>query len=240
MFKGLLHVEEEKFYLAAVTEFPDRLRELVGRYDRPDILELGGGRRPSFALAEMPANVNSYTVNDISEAELALASPEYRTACFDVTGDVGAFEGRYDVIFSHMLAEHVSDGRKLHSNVLRLLKPGGVAFHVMPTLYASPFVINKLLPAKLGRAIVARFFPYRRTAAPVFPAHYGWCIGNGRKMTEMLGQVGYSRIEFRNFYGHNYYRSLPGLRELDRLFAAIAARRGWSRYGSYAHLLAFK
>ena len=45
-----------------------------------------------------------------------------------------------------MLAEHVPDGYRFHSNLFELLKPGGVAFHFMPTLYSPPFVINRLLP----------------------------------------------------------------------------------------------
>lgn len=235
-----MQIDSECFFPAAFSSFGERLRALVDRYPEARVLELGGGRAPSFTPASIAAGIASYTVNDISEAELALLPSGYDTACFDVTGDVSAFAGKYDVVFSRTLAEHVRDGRAMHRNGLALLRPGGVAFHMMPTLYSSPFVLNRLLPEALSRRILHAMFPRRRSSEPKFPAHYSWCVGNRERMARMLGTLGYRDVHIRTFYGHDYYKKFPGLRELDRAIAGWAARRDWSSYGSYAHVIGYK
>lgn len=235
-----MQIAEELRHEAAFGDYLPSLQALVAAYPAARILELGGGRSPSFTLAEMPATVASYTVNDISAEELALAGPEYDKACFDVTGDVSAFAGQFDVIFSKTLAEHVRDGRRMHKNVLSLLRPGGVAFHMVPTLYGPPFVINRLLPEDLSRKILFRFFPHRRNDDPKFPAYYSWCFGDRTKMEEMLRSIGYSRVNIRSFYGHGYFKAVPLIRQIDTAFAAKAAQKDWSRFGTYAHIMAYK
>lgn len=228
-----------KTWLEAMQGYDDTLRSLVGRYPQADILELGGGRRPSFHLSEMPSNLKSYTVNDVSEAELSLVPYGYDKACFDVAGDASAFEGRYDVVFSRFLAEHVKDGRAMHRNVHKVLKPGGVAFHLIPTLYALPFVMNRLLPERIGQKVLDVFSP-RREISPKFPAYYSQCYGDTRGMRRLFQDIGYERVEIRNFYGHFYYETMPGLRELEKWFSKLAARREWSAVSSYAYIFAFK
>jgi SAM-dependent methyltransferase len=228
-----------KSWLDAMHGYDDTLRSIVSQYPNADILELGGGRWPSFPLAEMPNNLRSYTVNDISDAELALVPEGYDKACFDVAGDASAFENHYDVVFSRFLAEHVRDGKAMHRNVNKVLKPGGVAFHLIPTLYALPFVINKLLPERVGQKVLDTFSP-RREISPKFPAHYSHCHGNTWAMRRMFEELGYNRVEIRNFYGHFYYENIPGLRDLEKWFSALASRKQWSSVCSYAYIFAYK
>ena len=235
-----MHVPFEQTHNAAFSTYLDRLSDLIRERPGARILELGGGRHPAYSLAELPATVASYTVNDIDPNELALASDQYDKACFDVTGDVSAFAGMYDVIFSKTLIEHVKDGRTMHRNILSLLRPGGVAFHMAPTLYAPPFVINRLMPERLSRSILLALFPERRTEHPKFPAIYSWCYGNRAKMKKMLTDIGFGEVSIRTFYGHNYFRSIPGLRELDRAATALAAKHDWSSFGSFAQITTAK
>jgi SAM-dependent methyltransferase len=195
---------------------------------------------PAFRLEQLPEHVSSYTVNDISADELALAPAAYEKALFDVTGDVRDFAGQFDVVFSKTLLEHVADGEALHRNVLSLLKPGGIAFHMAPTLYALPFVLNRMMPETLSRSILFRFFPNRRSEKPKFPAYYSWCYGNRAKMNGMLQRVGYREVEIIHFYGHSYYERIPVLRRIERAWAATAARRDWSTFSSFVHLVARK
>lgn len=225
---------------AAFGDYLGSLQALVAQYPDARVMELGGGRKPSFRLDQMPGNIKSYTVNDISAAELALTSDEYDKACFDVTGDVSGFEGQFDVIFSRTLIEHVKDGVKMHENVLKLLKPGGVAFHMAPTLYAMPFIINKFLPEEASQRILFALFPHRGQKKNKFPAYYSWCYGDRNKMKAMLARVGYSRSHIRSFWGHGYYDRVPVARELSRAIASVSARNDWSSLGSYAHITAYK
>ena len=232
-------VEESKSWQTAMMGYDQALRAIVDRFRAPDILELGGGRHPSFRMSELPECVASYTVNDISRDELALVPPGYSTACFDVSGDVAGFEGSYDVVFSRFLAEHVPDGRAMHRNVHALLRPGGVAFHLIPTLYALPFVINRALPEEAGGKLLSLFVP-RRNISPKFPAHYSACYGDTSRMRNMFNDIGYSKADIRNFYGHFYYEGIPGLRSIEKRFTALASRMNWSWCSSYAYLVVEK
>lgn len=233
-------IPEHKRGGTARRSYLPKLRQLVASYEVPKILELGGGRRPSFSLDELPGNIASYAVNDISAEELALTGPEYAKALFDVTGDVSEFAGQFDIVFSRTLMEHVRDGQAMHRNVLTLLKPGGVAFHMAPTLYSPAFVLNKFLPEDFSRSVLFAFFPGRRSERPKFPAYYSWCYGNRAKMEGMLSRIGYRDIEISNFYGYNYFDRIPVVREIDRAFLSLAAARDWTTFGSYIHIVARK
>lgn len=224
---------------SAMLGYGDELKALVAAYPAAKVLELGAGRYPSFRLAEMPNTIDSYTLNDISEDELSRLPEGYEKACFDVSGDAANFTDSYDVVFSRFLAEHVPDGVAMHRNVYRVLKSGGVAFHLIPTLYAFPFVLNKLAPERLTTSLLKIFSP-RRAISPKFPAHYSACYGSPARMKAMLQKIGYERVEVRTFYGHFYYEKIPLLRSLHRSFSALAARRNWHLLGSYAYIKAYK
>lgn len=234
-----MRIEPSKHWHTAMHDYERNLMALVSQFPDATILELGGGRRPSFRLSEMPDNVKAYTVNDIDPSELELAGPEYEKACFDVSGDSSAFADRYDVVFSRFLAEHVPDGLAMHRNVYNVLKPGGAAFHLIPTLYASPFVINRIFPERLSAKLLKVLTP-RREISPKFPAYYSACHGDTRKMRKILKDIGYSRVEIRNFFGHFYYEKIPVLRELEDLVSGLAAQNDWAWYSSYAYITAYK
>jgi hypothetical protein len=59
-------------------------------------------------------------------------------------------------------------------------------------------------------------------------------------MRQLFNTIGYDRVEIRNFYGHFYYETIPGLRELESWFADLACRKQWSWCSSYAYVLAYK
>lgn len=232
-------MEAEKSWETGMLGYGDVLKGVVASFPHADVLELGAGRRPSFTLDEMPSSIQSYTVNDISPEELALLPQGYDDACFDVSGDASNFSDHYDVVFSRFLAEHVSDGEAMHRNVHQVLRDGGVAFHLIPTLYAMPFVINKLLPERLTSWVLRVFAP-RRAINPKFPAYYSMCYGSPEKMGRMLTRIGYTKVEIKNFYGHFYYEKIPVLRGVHRWFSDLAARRNWTSLSSYAYIKAYK
>ncbi len=217
--------------------YKDEVIKLILSKDRPDIIEIGAGRSPLFTAVELPENVSCYTINDLSQRELDLAPGEWRTACFDICADVHRLRSRYDVVFTRMLAEHVPDGYRFHSNVFSLLKPGGIAFHFMPTLYSPPFVINKILPERLSGWIVGAFFKDRtEDGIPKFPARYSMCYGKSARLIERYMSIGYADADIRTFYGHGYFLKIPVLRELDRALTNFAYNRGLTLLGSYAYV----
>ena len=215
--------------------------QLISGKAGAEVLEIGGGRSPLLEAKDLPPDVASYTINDISQKELDLAPQGFEKLCFDVCGDVDWIEQRFDVAFSKMLAEHVPDGRKFHGNILKLLKPGGIGFHFMPILYAPPFVINKLLPEDLSRRVLQAFFPKRNDdGIPKFPAHYSMCFGRSEKLIGLYKSIGYEDVDIRVFYGHDYFRKIPVIRELDDLLTRTACRFQISQLAAYAYVKAVK
>lgn len=234
-----MKIEKDKSWTTAFQEYESELKGIISGYSESNILELGAGRYPSFRLESMPSSVRSYTVNDISQEELALLPPGYEMACFDVGGDASNFQNTYDVVFSRFLAEHVADGMAMHRNVFGVLRDGGTAFHLLPTLYAFPFVVNKLFPEQLTSRIVNRF-TNGRAHSPKFPAYYSQCYGNARKMKRILENIGYSKVEIRNFYGHLYYEKFPIFRDVHEAFSGLVARMNWTPISSYIYITATK
>ena len=103
----------------AWAKYKETVTEITSLLDCADIIEIGAGRTPLFDSGYLPENIASYTINDFSQRELDLAPGVWQKACFDVCGDAGAFKSRYDVAFSKMLAEHVPDGYRSHSNIFK-------------------------------------------------------------------------------------------------------------------------
>jgi SAM-dependent methyltransferase len=208
------------------------------------LIEIGGGRDPLFDLEAVRRAGVDYTVNDISSEELARLPDGYHRACFDVAGDLsgaGVARNAYDLAFSRMVFEHVSDGRQAWSNVHQLLAPGGVGLAFMPTLYAFPFVVNWLLPDRLAKRIAEFLYPHRATEAdPVFPARYSWTVALESRMKPMLQGVGFREVVVIPFYGHGYYNSLPVIRDLHARFSELARVMDWRLLASYAYIAARK
>lgn len=209
------------------------------------VCEIGGGRDPLFTMEQAAAAGLEFTVNDIDAGELALTPPGLRTACFDIAGDLsepGARRGSYDMMVSRMVFEHIAGVERAWRNIHMLLAPGGVALAFFPTLWAPVFAMNHLLPEAASRRIVHALFPARREGGddPKFPALYDWCRGDPELLVPMLNRAGFSDIHIQRFWGHGYFERMPGLREVDHAFNALAARIGWNLVTTYAYVVVRK
>lgn len=209
------------------------------------LCEIGGGRDPLFDAAGAHRHGFDFVVNDIDADELARAPSGLRTARFDIAGDLSEPDverGGYDMMVSRMVFEHVSDVERAWSNIHALLAPGGVALAFFPTLWAPVFALNHALPEKASRAIVHALFPARREGGddPKFPAFYDWCRGNPGQLRPMLARAGFNDVHVQRFWGHGYFDRMPGLKQLDHNFNALAARLGWSLVTTYAYVVVRK
>lgn len=196
------------------------VQDLIVRSGARRVLELGGGANPAIPLDFLERHGVEYTVLDISPTELAKAPAGYRTLCRDIGAarmDLSDRAGYYNLVFSKMLAEHVRDGEQMHRNVFRLLAPGGHAVHYFPTLYAPPFVVNRLFPERLTDHLLHWLESGREQDGRKgkFPAYYSWCRGPTRRQLARLQGLGYAVEEYIGFFGHRvYYRRLPPVRRV--------------------------
>lgn len=185
------------------------------------ILEVGGGANPTVSLDFIAQHQLEYTVLDISEVELAKAPEGYLKILADITSPTLNLElsGQYDFIFSKMLAEHVRNAEMFYRNIFRLLSDGGTTFHFFPTLYALPFVLNLIIPERLGYSLVLFFQgKYRKNEGNLgkFPAYYSWCRGPTPGQLRRFEQIGFEIDEYIGFFGHDsYYARVPWLRRIS-------------------------
>lgn len=231
-----------KSVVLAFAEQTRRERAARGLAGPVRLLEVGGGRDPLISLAEARHAGLEITINDIDAGELALAPEGYGRALFDIAGDLDpAAQGGYDLIYSRMVFEHVANVPKAWANCHLLLNKGGVALAFHPTLFAPPFVINRLLPESLSARLLRPFFPDRHEGVqPKFPAHYDWCYGDVGKVGAMFDVIGFSDRLVAPFWTHGYFRAIPVLREIDAAFQALARRRDWRAFTTYAFSVARK
>lgn len=121
-----------------------------------------------------------------------------------------------------------------------MLKPGGIAFHFHPKLYASPFIINFLLPEALSRSLLFKFFPNRKEDIPKFPARYSWCRGSMKSIERRLYTVGFSKVDVLPFYGHSYYRKIPFFNNIERMATSIYMKNEISSFATFVFLVTQK
>lgn len=220
--------------------YGDFLRGLIREHGAKRIGELGGGANPALPLDYVREQGLSYVLADISPEELAKAPPGYATRVLDMTAREAGTDGEFDFVFSRMLAEHVSDPVQFHTNVRRMLKPGGVAFHFFPTLYAPPFVLNLMVPEALSSWLLNRLQPGRESSGNhgKFVAYYRWCRGPSAPQIARLESVGFRVLRYTGFFGHKpYYRKFPPLLALHSRLAEWLCRHPWPRLTSFAYVV---
>ena len=225
--------------------YEDTIVGLTQKFGLRRVCEIGGGRDPLFTAEQAKRRGIDLIVNDIDAGELALTPAGLRTARFDIAGDLSEPDiarGGYDLMVSRMVFEHVADVERAWTNIHALLSPGGVALAFFPTLWAPAFALNHVLPESVSRAVVHAMFPARRDGGgdPKFPALYDWCRGSRKLLAPMLNRAGFTDLHVQRFWGHGYFDRVPGLKQADHAFNALAARIGWDFVTTYTYVVVRK
>jgi len=198
--------------------FTNTVHALIETTQAKHVLEIGGGRTPTFAQQEVEALGIRYATSDILQSELDRAPDWADKFVFDITttdpAALDAHRGRYDLAFSKWVMEHVSDYRRAYANIHAVLAPGGVHIAFHPLRFAMPFLLNSMLPERLSRPLLIHFFPDRSDEGhPKFPAHYSGCHISA-SVREQIREIGFRDVWQLPFYGHGYYKPFPVLRDI--------------------------
>lgn len=205
-----------------------------------DVLEIGCGATPTLSLETAARAAVKYTISDSSAEELAKADERFQRVVLDATAHElpTGHEGAYDLVFSRMVAEHVPDGERFHRNVLRLLRPGGIAVHWFAALGALPFLANRFLPEFVSAPLLRRFAPRDAERHGKFPARYSWCQGPTPRRLQAYADVGFEVLEYHGYFGHKYYkRRLPWLHRLEIAKTELLLRKPRPGLSSYARVV---
>lgn len=199
--------------------YASMLVDLAKEHGAQAVGELGGGANPVLADTSTWGFVPTRAVYDISVAEMDKAGDDLDKRQADLCEPLGGPGGEYDLVFSKMLCEHLPDPETFHRNCFHLLRPGGRSVHFFPTLYALPFVLNRLVPEQAARRLLSVVQPDRldNPLTEKFPAYYRWCHGPTGRMLQRYEELGFEVERWRAGFGHSYYRRLG---PVDRLEAA--------------------
>jgi SAM-dependent methyltransferase len=205
---------------------PAFLASLVDTYHPRVILEIGSGANPTLDITKVESAQVRYITSDLSAVELDKAPVGYESRQIDMEATIpNDLRGVCDMVFSRMVNEHIHDGRRYHTNIKDILAPGGVAIHCFSTLYALPFVVNKLLPESLSSRLLKTVAPRDEHKLGKFRAYYSWSRGPTKRMVKRYQDIGYEVIAYNGFFGHTYYaRRLPSLDRLEQLKAGLLVK----------------
>ena len=170
------------------------------------ILDLGSGRNPTIPRHERPAGT-TYVGVDLSGDELA-AAPE---GSYDehTVADIGTLQdhlvGRFHLIVSWQVLEHVRDLGAAIVCIRAYLKPGGTFVAMFSGSRSAFAAINRVVPFRVGAPMVSRVMG-RSSSNPVFPAYYDRCYASA--LDELL--VDWADVRIAPFYrGAGYFRFSP-------------------------------
>jgi len=199
------------------------------------VADLGGGANPLLDLPFVQAHELEYSVIDISPAELAKHPDAYRSVVADLCSHPPP-DIELDLAFSRTVCEHLPDPERFHRNVYAMLRPGGRAVHIFPTVYAPPFAVNRLLPEPIAAALLTRLQMDRDFEGDKgkFAALYRWCRGPTRRQLARFREIGFDVASYRGYFGHGYYDRVPMLRALNDRIAQGLVRRPVPALTSYA------
>jgi SAM-dependent methyltransferase len=186
------------------------------------ILDVGSGRRPAVDPAQRPAG-SRYVGLDVSAAELARApdGAYTETVVADVSTALPELAGRFDLLVSWQVLEHVASTERALANLHGYLRPGGALVAVLSGRFALYGVLNRLVPARLATWGLRTFTG--RDPETVYPAHYDRCDHRG--LTELLAPWRSARVQ-PIYQGGAYLNFAKPLRAAYLSYESWAARSG--------------
>jgi SAM-dependent methyltransferase len=220
-------------------EFDGMLDFLCDHPDITRVCEVGAGANPVIPIAVIVARGLSHTILDISQDELEKAPAHYQKIRADITEPSLAWGGTFDLVASAFVAEHVRSPRTFHKNIWNMLRPGGVALHLFPTLYTLPFAFNRAMPTVIAERLLLRTQSFRNPEGRhgKFKAYYRWCRGPTRRQLARLEDVGFAVMAYTGYFGHGYYLNLGPLHQIEQAKARALIGRQALNLTSYALML---
>jgi SAM-dependent methyltransferase len=224
---------------ADIGEFPgwdkagDFIKGVIKSNGFKVIGDIGGGRLPRVGLDFIQQHGLSYNLFDIAADELAQADNAYQKIVMDVACNDSVFNSLnvrtdFDMIYSHMLLEHLTDPLQAHRNIFRMLRPGGLSVHMFPSRNNFPLFINGFIPESVSHKLLKIVQPHRNTTGQEgkFKAYYKLCGAPNDAHRRLYESIGFEVVKHTSFVGHDYYKRVPPLAAAERGMRKLIIKAG--------------
>lgn len=175
----------------------DRIAQILLDGIPRTVLDVGGGRETH--IAQFCSRGSTIIALDISPTELAQNRKATQKVVADASKEFPLQPESVDLVTSYHALEHLPNVSAFCGHAFRVLRPGGAMLHVFPCRYAIFSILNRLLPFRVSRWLIAQLTGKSKTYG--FPAYYDQC--SPAKIERALVQAGF-RIEKMVL---NYYQS---------------------------------
>jgi 2-polyprenyl-6-hydroxyphenyl methylase/3-demethylubiquinone-9 3-methyltransferase len=194
------------------------------------VLDVGSGRLPCRAPERRPRGCH-YVGLDISETELATATAGSYDECVvaDISGPCRPeLVGRFDLVVSFQVLEHVRPLEQALDNMHAYLRPGGRLIAQMSGAFTPFSLLGKVMPHRPKVWLLHNLLD--REPAEIFPAHYDRCYASAlRRLTREWNEVEIVALH----RGASYLHFSKVLRALYLVYERGLARRGFDDLAAY-------
>jgi SAM-dependent methyltransferase len=230
----------------AAGELPERYAEPWGRpffeaakpalRDGASVLDVGAGRSPVLPPAARPPSCE-YVGLDVSASELAAAGPGSYDEC--ITGDISVCQddlaGRFDLLLSWQVLEHVASTAAALENMRAYLKPGGRMVAQLSGRYAVFSLLARAIPYRTSQYLMKRLLG--ADPETKFPTRYDACH---ERALERLLQPWESHGVVPRYKGAGYFRFSRMLERTYLTYENWIARSGRSELATHYVVWAVK
>ncbi len=207
------------------------LRQIITEHSYKVVADVGGGANPVLDHEFIVANKIQYCLIDKSVAELKKANAVFEKIHADVTASSEVFqeqigERKFDLIFSHMLLEHLENPLRAHRNFYDALNPGGRCVHVYPSPNNLPLALNRFLPDAITTLLVRIAQPLRdmEGSQRKFKAYYRMCGAPNPLLSAKFEAIGYTVHRHTGYIGHPYYERFKPAAALEKQLRKVLHR----------------
>jgi ubiquinone/menaquinone biosynthesis C-methylase UbiE len=233
---------------AVQARLQDPASNLYRRYDEvvarsvprsPDavVVDVGAGRGCSF-VHRLPARASRARVVavDVSPEELAANRDVDETRVADIAHGLPFEDGQVQLIASRTVLEHVPDVDAFFRQAARVLAPGGLSIHLIPSRYSLFAIAARLLPFGPTKGLLHRLYPQTKEVIE-FPVFYNRCFPAG--IEDSLERQGFQAVRIEVSYNQtDYFAAFFPAYLLCLLYESIVRRLGLRNLAAYMLVVA--
>lgn len=200
-------------------EFHKLVHEQLAKPETKKVLEIGPGFKPYLLPAEVSKYNIDYVLLDVDEKALKSHQKNFRILLHNLEEE--SFDEKFDLVFSHMVLEHIQRPNEFHRHILSLMHYHTVVIHFFATKYGLPSLANILLPSSIADFLVYKIQKRNPEKDARYPAYYRKCTGPTTKINTYYDHLGYEIINYRGYLGHSYFSYYPILKSIEELWNRI-------------------